>query len=91
MAASSEKAREEVGTYVKSCKSGFQLLSTAADFQGTMPKGILTGPFPNWKAISERMTPVGYMPVVHSKRPTERPCAWGLGSFWERTKARSSV
>lgn len=49
MAASSEKAREEVGTYVKSCKSGFQLLSTAADFQGTMPKGILTGPFPNWK------------------------------------------
>ena len=49
MAASSEKAGREVDSYVRSCKSRIRLLSSPSEFQDTMPKGILTGSFPNWK------------------------------------------
>lgn len=51
MAASSPEAAKEVESYVKSCKSPIRRLSTAEEFQKTMPQGILTGSFPNWKGF----------------------------------------
>ncbi|KAL3459684.1 FAD dependent oxidoreductase [Aspergillus heterothallicus] len=53
MAASEESAQDEVtGAYAR-CKeySKTRPLNTAEDFRRTMPQGILTGDFPNWKGF----------------------------------------
>jgi sarcosine oxidase / L-pipecolate oxidase len=49
MAASRDSARHHVDAYMRSCKYRLRPLSSAADFQGTMPDGVLTGLFPGWK------------------------------------------
>lgn len=51
MAGVSEEALKEVDDYLKTCKDGMRLLSSASDFQATMPEGVLTGSFPNWKGF----------------------------------------
>lgn len=49
MAASRDSARHHVDTYMQSCKYKLRSLSSAADFQSTMPDGVLTGSFVGWK------------------------------------------
>ncbi|CRG88447.1 fructosyl amine:oxygen oxidoreductase [Talaromyces islandicus] len=51
MAASQKDARHEVDAYMSSCKDRVRLLTSPSEFQNTMPNGILTGPFPNWKGV----------------------------------------
>ncbi|KAL4932544.1 NAD(P)/FAD-dependent oxidoreductase [Aspergillus undulatus] len=52
MAASQESAqRELIDAYLGKCKDKLRLLNTADKFRSTMPKGILTGDFPNWKGF----------------------------------------
>ncbi|KAI1617257.1 fructosyl amine:oxygen oxidoreductase [Exophiala viscosa] len=51
MAGTTPQTAKEVEAYVKSCKSPIRRLTTATDFQQTMPEGILTGSFPNWKGF----------------------------------------
>jgi sarcosine oxidase/L-pipecolate oxidase len=49
MAGSSDKVSEETIDYVRSFGDPVRLLSTPEDFRSTMPEGILTGDFPNWR------------------------------------------
>lgn len=51
MAASEDSARHEIDSYIESCKDRIRLLSTPAEFQSTMPDGVLTGSFPGWKGF----------------------------------------
>lgn len=49
MAASQDFAYDHVDTFMRSCKYELRPLSSAADFQSTMPDGVLTGSFRGWK------------------------------------------
>ncbi|KAL2838964.1 FAD dependent oxidoreductase [Aspergillus pseudoustus] len=53
MAASQEAAQAEVTDAYERCKddSKTRLLNKPEDFRATMPEGILTGDFPNWKGF----------------------------------------
>ncbi|KAL4940608.1 hypothetical protein BDV06DRAFT_213326 [Aspergillus oleicola] len=52
MAASQESAQHElIDEYIAGYKNKVRLLNTAEEFRTTMPKGILTGEFPNWKGF----------------------------------------
>ncbi|KAL4784731.1 FAD dependent oxidoreductase [Aspergillus varians] len=51
MAASQDSARHHIDSYIRDCKDKVRLLNSPAEFQQTMPKGILTGDFPNWKGF----------------------------------------
>ncbi|QKX57596.1 uncharacterized protein TRUGW13939_04714 [Talaromyces rugulosus] len=51
MAASQDDARHQIDAYMSSCRDKMRLLSSPAEFQNTMPDGILTGSFPNWKGV----------------------------------------
>lgn len=51
MASSQDDARHEVDGYMSSCRDKVRQLSSPSEFQNTMPDGILTGSFPNWKGV----------------------------------------
>lgn len=51
IASSSETAGRQVTASLGKCKYPCRRLSSPDDFQGTMPEGILTGDFPNWKGF----------------------------------------
>ncbi|KAI8590779.1 fructosyl amine:oxygen oxidoreductase [Geranomyces variabilis] len=51
MAASTDIGAPHVENYIRTCKYPTRRLETPDDFRETMPTGVLTGTFPNWKGF----------------------------------------
>ncbi|OCL15285.1 fructosyl amine:oxygen oxidoreductase [Glonium stellatum] len=54
MSACGSEAYNQVLKYVSGRESQFMTLRNAADFRATMPKGILTGDFPQWRGFWQK-------------------------------------